>query len=106
MQKRILAPVGARPVFPIKMPPNNGFRGEGIRLSNLMRRYWSVIGPGSVGAKAGELMEATWAIRSAGFRLYPRVVLASGFFHSFIDRNRIREAIAKGACPDSCVLGE
>ncbi|MBN2122103.1 hypothetical protein JW721_03535 [Candidatus Micrarchaeota archaeon] len=65
-----------------------------------MRKYWSVIGPGSVGAKAEELMKATWAIRSAGFRLYPRVVLASGFFHPFMERNGVNSAIANRACPD------
>jgi hypothetical protein len=57
---------------------------------------FTVIGHGSVGAKAEELMRKAWAIEQAGFTLTPRVVLAMGFFDAFKGRNGIKDAVRRG----------
>ncbi|MEW5996992.1 MAG: PEP/pyruvate-binding domain-containing protein [Candidatus Micrarchaeota archaeon] len=60
-------------------------------------RSFTVIGHGSVGAKAEQLMQKAWAIEQAGFVMNPRVALAMGFFDAFKERNGITEAIKRGA---------
>lgn len=62
-------------------------------------KSFTVIGHGSVGAKAEQLMQKAWAIEQAGFVMNPRVVFAMGFFDAFRERNGINEAIKRGAAP-------
>ncbi|MBN2477811.1 hypothetical protein JXB01_00795, partial [Candidatus Micrarchaeota archaeon] len=64
----------------------NLFKTREIKLSTLSERFWTIVGSGSIGAKAEELMRKTWAIERAGFEINPRVVLAMGFFDGFRER--------------------
>ena len=75
----------------------NLFKGRAAQLSSLDERYWTIIGYGSIGAKAEELRAKTWAIEAAGFTPNPRVVLAMGFFEEFRKRNGIDRALSRGA---------
>ena len=66
-------------------------------MSALDERYWTIIGPGPIGAKADELRKKTAAIVAAGSTPNPRIVLAMGFFEEFRKRNGIDRALARGA---------
>ena len=66
-------------------------------MSALDDKYWTIIGSGSIGAKAEELRKKTSAIVDAGFTPNPRIVLAMGFFEEFRKRNGIDRALARGA---------
>jgi hypothetical protein len=70
-------------------------KARSTQLSALNERFWTVIGSGSVGAKAEELMKKTWAMEQAGFVLHSRVVLAMGFFEEFIKRNGLSEELKR-----------
>jgi hypothetical protein len=58
-------------------------RSRETQLSNLNEKYWTIIGSGSIGDKAAQLLKKSWAIERAGFALNPRVVLAMGFFDGY-----------------------
>ncbi|MEK6982681.1 MAG: PEP/pyruvate-binding domain-containing protein [Candidatus Micrarchaeota archaeon] len=70
------------------------------QVAKLNEKYWTIIGSGSIGDKAEELMRKTWAIIQAGFVANPRTVLAMGFFEGFKERNGINAAVAQGASPN------
>ncbi len=78
----------------------NAFQARQTQLSNLDEKYWTIIGSGSIGAKAEELRRKGWAIEKAGFELYPRTVFAMGFFKDFMERNGIIDAAGKGVSSD------
>ncbi len=67
------------------------------RKEFLEENYWTVFGRGSLGSKAEELRGKAAAIEQAGFVLYPRAVLAMGFFDSFRIRSGIEDALRRGA---------
>ncbi|MEI6886942.1 MAG: PEP/pyruvate-binding domain-containing protein [bacterium] len=62
-----------------------------IQLSNENQKdiEIEIIGDGSIGAKAKELLEKTHLLRELGFSTPRRVVLASGFFNEFFLRNNL-----------------
>ncbi len=59
------------------------------KRQSLNEKYWTIYGSGSIGAKAEELRQKSWAIEKAGFSLIPRAVLAMDFFSAFYERNGI-----------------
>jgi hypothetical protein len=67
------------------------------RLASTNNAYWTIIGSGSIGAKAEELKNKSWAIEQAGFTLIPRTVFAMGFFEDFRERSGINDALKRGA---------
>jgi len=75
----------------------NIFSRRQCQLSTIDERHWTVIGHGSIGAKAEELRAKTWAIEAAGFLPNPRIVLAMGFFEEFRKRSNVDDALKKGA---------
>ena len=75
----------------------NLLKAREAQLSALAEKFWTIIGFGSIGAKAEELLRKTWAIERAGFDVNPRTVLAMGFFEAFKERRGINAALARGA---------
>lgn len=71
----------------------NLLKARETQLSALTEKFWTIIGSGSIGAKAEELLRKTWAMEQAGFTVYPRAVLAMGFFEEFIKRNGLNEEL-------------
>ena len=67
------------------------------RREFLEDNYWTIFGSGSLGSKVEELRNKAAAIEQAGFTLYPRAVLAMGFFDSFRIRCRVDETVRRGA---------
>ncbi len=65
------------------------------QLSAIDERYWTVVGHGSIGEKAEQLRQKTWAFLRSGFVPNPRVVLAMGFFDGFRTRNRLTDALKR-----------
>ncbi|MDO8554785.1 MAG: PEP/pyruvate-binding domain-containing protein [Candidatus Micrarchaeota archaeon] len=76
-------------------------RNRQLQLETLDSKHWTIIGNGSIGAKAEELRRKAWAIEQAGFTLYPRVVFAMGFFDDFKRRNEVMAAVEKGIQPNA-----
>ena len=64
---------------------------ESLRNS-ATQKNWTIIGSGSIGEKAQDLLVKTPAILEAGFLMNERVVLAMGFFEAFYARNGITGA--------------
>ena len=75
----------------------NLLKARETQLSVLTEKFWTIIGSGSIGAKAEELMRKTWAIERAGFDVNPRTVLAMGFFDAFRERCGLNAALTRGA---------
>ncbi|MEK6979722.1 MAG: hypothetical protein AABW86_05855 [Candidatus Micrarchaeota archaeon] len=86
----------------------NVLRARTTQISNLNEKFWTIIGCGSIGAKAEELMQKTWAIEQAGFVANPRIVLAMGFFEAFRERCGINAALVRGASSEELqqLIGE
>ncbi len=58
-----------------------------VQKDSLVRKHWEILGPDSIGDKAGNLLVKTrYAIKS-GFTPNERVVLAMGFFEEYYSRN-------------------
>ena len=60
-----------------------------VQADSLISRHWTIIGPGSIGDKAGDLLAKTRSGLKAGFQANERNVLAMGFFDAFYARNKI-----------------
>ncbi|MBU0586896.1 hypothetical protein KJ780_05270 [Candidatus Micrarchaeota archaeon] len=100
------APTLRNNAFSERMRLANVLRAHTCQLSALNERYWTIIGYGSIGAKADELMKKAWAVERAGFELNHRTVLAMGFFEDFKKRNRIYAALGRSASGKrNCIHG-
>jgi hypothetical protein len=64
-------------------------------LDRLDKQYWTIIGNGSIGAKAEELRKKTWPSIAAGFVMHHRFVLAMEWMKAFRSRNFHHEDLFK-----------
>ena len=65
---------------------------------------WTFYGSGSTGAKAQQLFDKEAMISQAGFTLFPRAVLRTGWFCDFLERSGVNSALARGASSEE-ILG-
>jgi len=84
-QRRIIQPSGKLPKWPGK-----------DELDRLDKQYWTIIGNGSIGAKAEELRNKTWPALASGFTTHRRFVLAMELMKAFRVRNNLQNGMFDG----------
>lgn len=62
---------------------------EGERGENIANPDFVIIGQGNIGEKARQLVAKTPALKTLGFHVPRRTILAQGYFDNFFQRNRL-----------------